>query len=323
MTSIRLPLVDRNPLWTAAQWIGVLLTVVLLGALTQWPTLSLHILWDMVIPLLPAVFLINPMLWRNVCPLATLNSLSGERRSDGALSLRLLLGFWAVGIILLAVMVPARRFFFNEHGTVLAGTIAVVAVLALGLGTVASRRGGFCNAICPVLPVEKLYGQSPLVSVGSARCHDCNHCTAAGCIDLAGRKSARQSVTSGGGLSWMMNPFGIFAAAFPGFVIGYFATDNTTLANASTVYLTVGMWAGGSLLVVLTAVGLLRLKPTVVLPLLGGAAVGLYYWLGAPALATAYGLPAAGGIAIRIAALALIAVWLRAAFKMPPAEVAA
>jgi nitrite reductase (NADH) large subunit len=323
MTSIRLPLIDRNPLWTTAQWIGLVLTVVLLGALVRWPTPTLHILWDMVIPLLPAVFLVNPMLWRNVCPLATLNTVTGDRRQSGAFATPLLIGAWGLGIALLAVMVPARRFLFNEHGDVMAVTVAVVGILAVAMGAVVSRRGGFCNAICPVLPVEKLYGQAPLLPVGSARCHDCNHCTAAGCIDLAGGKSARQSVHLGEGVRWIMNPFGIFAAAFPGFVIGYFQTDNTAFAGAGATYLTVAAWAAGSLVLVILLVGLLRPKPTVVLPLLGGLAVALYYWFAAPALATAYGLPATGAVVLRALALVLIVTWLRAAFRRPPAEVAA
>jgi hypothetical protein len=222
---------------------------------------------------------------------------------------------WGVGVVLLAVLVPARRFLFNEHGAVLAGTIVVVGSLALAMGLAVSRRGGFCNALCPVLPVEKLYGQSPLVQVGSARCSDCNLCTASGCIDLAGRKSARQSVHLEDGVKWLFSPFGIFAAAFPGFVVGYFQTVNTALSGAAEVYLTVGEWAGGSLLAVLATVGLFKIRPTLALPILGGVSVGLYYWFGAPALATAYGLPTTGGTALRVLAMALVIAWLNNALR--------
>ena len=67
MSVVRLPLVAAPPLWRAAQSLGVVLTLVLLGAFVLMPDVSLHLLWDMVIPLLPAVFLVNPMIWRNVC----------------------------------------------------------------------------------------------------------------------------------------------------------------------------------------------------------------------------------------------------------------
>jgi hypothetical protein len=317
MTSIRLPLVDRHPLWTTAQWIGVVATVVLLAALGRWPVPTLHILWEMVIPLLPAVFLVNPMLWRNVCPLASLNTLTGARRPDGALGVPALVGLWGGGIALLAVLVPARRFLFNENGLVMAVTVAGVGLLALVMGTIVSRRGGFCNALCPVLPVEKLYGQAPLLRVGSARCHDCNQCTAAGCIDLAGGKSSRQSVRNGEGLAWLRSPFGLFAAGFPGFVVGYFQTENTTLAGAGGVYLTVAAWTSGSLVLTALVVAMARLKPTAVLPALGGIAIGVYYWFAATGLAAAYGAGRAGVLPLRILALVLIVAWLRHALRRP------
>ncbi len=314
-TTIRMPLVARSPLWAIARWVGVVLLVVLLAATTQWPTTTLNLLWNNVIPLLPAVFLVNPMIWRNVCPLATLNELTGWRNERPALPTPALLAFWAAGITLLVVLVPARRFLFNEHTVPFAGTVLLVGAIAIGLGTLVSRRGGFCNTICPVLPVEKLYGQSPLIAVGSARCSDCNHCTTAGCIDLAGKKSARQSVRGGHGLVWMLNPFGIFAAAFPGFVVGYYMTANTTLANAPSVYLTVAAWTVGSLVLVAAIVALFRLESMSVLPILGGVTFGLYYWFGAPTIATAYHLPAAGATVIRFAMLGLVAFWLRGALR--------
>jgi nitrite reductase (NADH) large subunit len=319
MTTIQLPVVDQRPLWRVAQLIGILCTVILIGSLVRWPDPSLNILWNMVVPILPAVFLINPMIWRNVCPLATLNNLTGDRTARAGLSTSVLVGAWGVGIVLLLTMVPARRFLFNVDGVVLAATIAVVGVLAIGMGVFVARRGGFCNALCPVLPVEKLYGQAPLISVGSARCNDCNLCTAAGCIDLAGRKSARQSVQQGAHVSWMLNPFGLFAAAFPGFIIGYFATTDGTISSAGAVYGTVAIWAALSLILVLVLVALSRAKPTTVLPLLGGLAAGLYYWFAAPGLATAYYMADSGAIAIRILTIGLVSFWLVRALRRDPA----
>lgn len=315
MTSIRLPLVARSPAWPVARRVGVLLLVVLLAAAQVWPTATLDLLWNNVIPLLPAVFLVNPMIWRNVCPLATLNELTGHRHHRPALPTGRLLTFWAVGIVLLAALVPARRFLFNEHAEPFTATVLLVGAIAIGLGTMVSRRGGFCNTLCPVLPVEKLYGQAPLIAVGSARCSDCSHCTTSACVDLAGKRSVRQSVLSGGGPDWMVNPVGIFAAAFPGFVVGYYMTANTTLENAQMVYATVGAWTAGSLALVAVLVATFRLKPTRVLPVLGGGAFALYYWFGAPGIATAYHVPAIATGIIRVATLGLAAHWLRRALR--------
>jgi len=175
--------------WKVAQFLGVVLTVVLLAGLYREPDLTLKILWNAVIPLLPAVFLVQPEIWRNACPLATLNVLSGRRAGKRTLSPEAARRFGAVGIVLLFAMVPARRFLFNTDGTALAITITAVAVLALVLGFVFDMKAGFCNALCPVLPVERLYGQRPLFKVPNAHCKPCTLCTRRGCIDLVQTKS--------------------------------------------------------------------------------------------------------------------------------------
>jgi hypothetical protein len=310
MTAIPLPQAAFRPLWRTAQLAGLVLTAALLAGLVQWPEPTLNLLWNMVVPLLPATFLVSPQIWRNVCPLATLNALTGDRVGRRHLAGQLLNATWAVGIVLLVVMVPARRFLFNVNGPALAVTIVAVAALALLAGLVYARRAGFCNALCPVLPVEKLYGQAPLLRVGNARCSGCTLCTPTGCLDLVGGKAVAHAIgprrrTTG----WLLTPFGAFAAAFPGFVIGYFAVQDTGLHAAGAVYLTVAAWV--VVAYVATAIGtlLLRARAEVALPALGGIAVAFYYWFAAPTLTTAYGVPGAATV-VRALALGLVAGWL-------------
>lgn len=309
MAVARLPLVVTHPVWRAAQVVGLLLTVALLIAFVVAPEPSLHLLWDMVIPLLPAVFLVNPMLWRNVCPLATLNELGGRRRAALTLRTAQLPSAWAIGILLLVLLVPARRFLFNTHGVPMAVTVASVAVLALASGFVVSRRAGFCNSICPVLPVEKLYGQAPLVELGSARCADCNRCAPLGCPDIAGRKSAVQSVAGAGGAWWILSPFGLFAAAFPGFVIGYFTTVDGPVASALSVYGHIALWSVASAAVAIGLITAMRARSTAALFVLGGASITAYYWFAAPRLVVAYGGGPVLEETFRVLTLLGIAAW--------------
>lgn len=308
---------DRpSPLWRVAQVAGVALTLVLLAALLVRPTQALHILWDMTIPLLPAVFLVNPMLWRNVCPLATLNSISGGRSSRRALGLDTTRATWVGGIVLLFVLVPARRFLFNTEGPALAVTITAVAVLALVAGVAWSRRSAFCNALCPVLPVEKLYGQSPLVETTTARCGTCTLCSPVGCIELAGRKTTAQTVgPTRRSRGWLTTSFGVFAAAFPGFVIGYFTLENGSLATAPGVYSHVALYAVVSYAIAAAAACIGKASAATALPLLGAASFMVYYWYGAPALGEAYGAPVSGTLLVRLGAAALIGAWLWRAWR--------
>lgn len=310
MASINLPLAPAPSLWRFAQAIGLLLTVVLLAALVTWPVQALHVLWDMVIPLLPAVFLINPVIWRNVCPLATLNSASGTRWGTGTLDRRWTNVAWAVGIVLLALMVPARRFVFNANGLVMAATIVVVALLALGSGFLFARRAAFCNGLCPVLPVEKLYGQHPLLRIGTARCGTCTVCTPSGCIDLAGPKTMAQTLgPARKDASWLFTPFGIFAAAFPGFVIGYFTTQNGAFASAADIYAHVLAYSAASYILVAGVVTTLSVPASIVTVLLGGVSVALYYWFAATSLASSYGGGAMAAGVLRVVMLLLAGAW--------------
>ena len=297
--------------YPAVQMLGLALTAALLTGLVARPAPTLHVLWDMVIPLLPAVFLINPMIWRNACPLATLNAGTGQRMGTRPLDGNALRISWAIGIVLLFVMVPARRFVFNGNGPVLAATIVAVAALALAAGMFFSRRAGFCNAICPVLPVEKLYGQYPLVRMGSARCTTCSLCTPSGCLDLAGEKTLMQTLGPARRSSrWVGTPFGLFSIAFPGFIVGYFTSENGPLATAPAVYLHILAWSAASVLALGALALATRSSSRIALPLLGALALGLYYWFGAPALARAYGGGEMAGLLLRLAAGALIAIWL-------------
>ena len=297
--------------YSVAQVLGLCLTAGLLAGLVARPALTLHVLWDMVIPLLPAVFLINPMIWRNACPLATLNAATGQRMSTRPLEGKALRASWAIGIVLLFVMVPARRFLFNGNGPALAGTIAAVAAAALAAGMLFTRRAGFCNAICPVLPVEKLYGQSPLVRLGSARCAACSLCTPTGCLDIAGEKTLVQTLgPARRSFRWLGTPFGLFSIAFPGFIVGYFTSENGPLSTAPAVYLHMLAWSAVSLGLLGAAVLLARVSAKIALPLLGALAIGLYYWFAAPALARAYGGGVTAGLLLRVAAGALLATWL-------------
>ncbi len=308
MPAARLPLVSPEPAWQTARATGLIATVVLLAGLVLRPEASLHVLWDQVIPMLPALFALNPLLWRNVCPLATLNDLGGARSDRPVLGAASQPAAWAAGMVLLALLVPARHFALNANGALLASVVAAVAVLAVVGGFTRSRRAGFCNAFCPVLPVEKLYGQAPVLRIGSSRCADCNRCASA-CLDLAGAKAAVQSARSGERARWYRTPFGLFACAFPGFILGYFRAADGPLSSAPAVYGSIAAWTLGSLAVAVLLVRLFRVRDVRALLLLGAASLATYYWFAAPRLVVAYGGPAGASEAARTVALAAIAAW--------------
>ena len=297
-------------LWRTAQAVGVFATVALLVGLVMKAEIALDVLWNILIPLVPASLLISPAIWRNVCPLATINMLSNRSSGGRTLTANLTPTAGLLAIVLLGVLVPARRFLFNTDGIALAITVTLVALLALLLGAFFKDKAGFCNAICPVLPVERLYGQHPMVRITNPRCIPCTMCTAKGCIDLAPTKSIAQTLGSTRrSNAWLMTGFGVFAAAFPGFVVGYYTTQDGPLQTAGAVYGHVGFWALGSYVATVALVWLFKARASRAMVVLGGAAAGLYYWFAAATITTAFAIEGTATVAIRIAGLALVAAW--------------
>ncbi len=306
----------RLAFWRTAQVLGVVVTVVLIIGLFLQPDLALGVLWNVLIPLLPLTFLITPALWRGMCPLATLNTLPNGLLGERVLPARVLPSVGLVGVVLLFVLVPARRFLFNEHGAALAIVILGVAVIALVLGALFGLKAGFCNAICPVLPVEKLYGQHPFVTLSNPHCTSCVLCTPKGCLDLVPTKAAIQAIgRSHRSPAWLITPYGIFAAAFPGFVLGYFMVTDSSVSMAPWIYLTVLLWAGSSYLLVAFIVWIQKARARRVLPFLAAAAVGFYYWFVAPSVASTLGFSEVGILLLRTMTLALVGVWLWRAMR--------
>lgn len=69
----------RYAIWRAAQHAGLVATAALLAGLAATPAPALNLLWNAIVPILPAVFLVNVAIWRNVCTLGTLTMLPGGR----------------------------------------------------------------------------------------------------------------------------------------------------------------------------------------------------------------------------------------------------
>ena len=129
-------------LWKTAQAIGALATAVLLVGLVAQPEVGLFILWNVLIPLVPISLLLSPLIWRNVCPLATINMGLNRKAVTRKLTQKAAAKTGIVAVSLLVLLVPARRFLFNTDGMALAIVIVAVALLALVLGAFFDTKAG-------------------------------------------------------------------------------------------------------------------------------------------------------------------------------------
>ncbi len=132
----------------------------------------------------------------------------------------------AVGALALWAIVPLRLLLFNTSATATLALVFSIALLALAMGFAAPWKSGWCASLCPVYPVEKLYGSSPWLPlqdeccVRAASAPNCYRC-ASRCLDVptadTGYWSAMAKAPAGKLAQWQR----FFLGSFPGFVLGY------------------------------------------------------------------------------------------------------
>ena len=342
-----------NRTWRVAQAAALLGLIGAVVALVVAPALGLRVVWSAAVPVLPAVFLLSPAFWRNICPLATLGTggvpvvplSTAERRarlmadlpgssgrsaerpvapappasrralatinaSPGQRTRRVAIARAnAAGIVLLLLLLPARRLLLNESAGATLALVAGAGLAAWALGRRGERKAGFCNGLCPVLPVERLYGQAPFVAPGNPRCQPCTVCTTRGCLDLAGRKAVAQVLGPARRTrAWLREPFGAFTTAFPGLVAAYGLAPVVAPHAMETAALFLALGALSWLVMLALAVGF-RLPSAALVPACAAAAAALYYWFAGPDIGRAWGLPDLGRV-VRVAGLGVVGAWV-------------
>lgn len=250
------------------------------------PPLGVTLFWNMLIPAAPALLVVAAGAWRNVCPLASTAALPGRLGLSLGLvptpKQRAWLGF--AGVLALLALTPLRHVAFNKSGEATAVLLAAVAAVTVLAGALFDRRSGWCAGLCPVHPVEKLYGSAPAVTVANAQCGDCRRCSLP-CPDwtpgVEVATGARTAPTRVGEV--------LMVGAFPGWIWGWFLLpDDWALAAWSSVATLYGYPALGGLAT--TALYLLArglagpARRDLVTRTFAASAVSLYYLFRLPQL---------------------------------------
>lgn len=284
------------------------------------PDLGLLLTWKILVPLVPAVLLFAPQIWRNLCPIGVVNQLPSKLGFGGKnrLSARAQRNAPLVAIGLFFAIVPLRLTVFDQNGLALA--VFVVALLAVAVvgGVLVTGKGGWCATLCPVLPVERLYGQQPILDAPHAHCDVCTGCIRS-CYDLKPERSLDELVKGRNGKTGILRrPTGFFGVAFPGFVLGYFtAATDAVAAGAGTLgaYGWVFAFALASALLAGAVQWLTKASDRRMVQASAALAAGLYYWFTVPAIIAALNealsISVATGVmwALRLAFLSLAVAW--------------
>lgn len=264
--------------WAALQLGSVVACLCLILAAMLAPGLSLTLFWRVFTPLAPIVFLVAPGLWRNICPMATLNGMPGRLGRSRMLrpSARVQRAAPAISACLFCAIVPLRTVVLDQSGAALAVFLLLVLAMPLLAGLLYGGKGGWCNHICPMGAVERLYGHSPLLVIRDTHCRPCVGC-ARHCADLNPTRAHLAELQ--GGERGVRIARLAFAGAMPWLCVAFFTQPALPHPAVGAVLLLYGrMWS-------LTAVGaglglllpvLLRLSPYQVIRAHAVTALNLY-----------------------------------------------
>lgn len=270
-------------MWRLAQWFAWMAGMFVWGALILKPELGLHLLWNVLIPLVPALLVLAPGVWRNLCPLGSMSlaphhlGLSRGKGLSKAWRDRLYLG----AFLLLIVVVPLRKVVLDTNGPILATILAAVGLLAVGMGFTFKWKSGWCSSLCPIYPVELLYGARPLLSVPNAHCSSCLNCVAPCSESTAGLTPGTAVATRRGRFVGT-----VLTGFFPGFVWGWYQVPTYSgWAGISHLYVAYAIpySVGGLTLAVYLA---LRKawpeKEGLIASVFAAMAISVYYWFRLP-----------------------------------------
>src|SRR3954452_4044365 len=236
----------RVPLWVWHLLRGVSLTasVVILVLLVAEPTTGLKVFWRFVIPLLPLLFFVAPGLWRNICPLAAMNQTPRYLKFTRALTTPKWLKEYGyvIAIAGFVIIVASRRPLFNHSGVATAVMFAGALVGAFVAGSFFKGKSGWCSSMCPLLPVQRIYGQTPLLTLPNSHCQPCVGCTK-NCYDFNPQVAYLADLHDDERQFSAYRKF--FVGAFPGIIYAYFQTTASSTPKLYLQFLLCAMASAG------------------------------------------------------------------------------
>jgi NADPH-dependent 2,4-dienoyl-CoA reductase/sulfur reductase-like enzyme/ferredoxin len=303
--------------WHVARAISVTGLIGLCVLLVVRPTTGLYVMWRIIAPTLPLLFIVGPGLWRNICPLAAGNQVPRLFRFTRSVTPPRWLKQrgYLVGVIGFLALVANRRLLFDHNGPATAAMLAAALVSAFTGGTIFAGKSGWCSSICPLFPVQRLYGQTPFVTVPNSHCRPCVGC-AKNCYDFNPRV-AYQADMHDDDPRWTA-PRKFFAGSFPGVVLGYWTVNDPSLVRTYLTFLAYVLVSAGSFFAL---EALVRISASRLAGIYGGVALTTFYWFGAPGVSGVVhdvaGTPPSALIwPIRAAVAALALVWIVRTFRV-------
>ena len=270
-------------IWRTVQTLLWLVGVAILFFLMFYPITGIHLFWNILIPVAPLLFVVSVGLWRNICPMASTalfpRHMGFSKRKK--LTVTQSGNLHLIAVIALFLIVPLRHAIFNTNGMATAILILSLGLIAVIGGLFFEWKSVWCSGLCPVHPVEKLYGLNNRLILPNAHCDKCHRCvtpcpdTTPGISPLTSKKTISQKLAGF-----------LMVGAFPGFVWGWFQVPDyegvVQLQHLGEIYLmpAIGLVATSVLYLILRSF----LRAKFLVGFFSAATVSCYYWYRLPAL---------------------------------------
>ena len=243
--------------------------------------------FKVIVPLLPILFFTAPGLWRNICPLAASNQAPRVLGfTKGLTAPEWLRKYGAlISIVLFFGITSTRIAFFNSNGAGLSILLSLTIINAFVAGFMYKGKSGWCSSMCPLLPLQRVYGQTPYAMVPNSHCQPCVGCTK-NCYDF--RPSvAYQADLHDPDPNWSA-PRKLFVSALPGYVLGFFLLVDHPGIALPEVYLRLAAFFVGSIGLFYALQAFTRLSLTLMVAIWASIAINIFYWFAGITLASSF-----------------------------------
>ncbi|HUO40181.1 MAG TPA: FAD-dependent oxidoreductase [Mycobacterium sp.] len=275
------------PVWHVIRVGSVVAYLAVIGLMFLRPAAGLFVFFRVIVPLWPGLFLIAPGLWRNICPLAASNQaprVLGFTR--GRTAPRWLRDHgYLIAVTLFFGIAGARLAGLDRVGAAMGVVLAAVVTLAFIGGVVFKGKSGWCSSVCPLLPLQRAYGQTPFFTVANSHCKTCVGC-AKNCYDFKPR-AAYQADLADPDPRWSA-PRKLFVAALPGFILGFFTLTGQAGTPTAQKYLLLVLFVLVSVGVFFAIDATLPLSAAILAVIYAALALNIFYWFAGRVLASSF-----------------------------------
>ncbi len=267
------------------------------------PDIGLRIFWGVIIPTAPLLFFVAPGVWRNICPMAALNQtprLFNFTRRMTAPKWFQEYGY-VIAIAIFLIIVPNRKVLFNQNGPALALLMILLYSAAFIMGIYFKGKSGWCSSICPLLPVQRIYGQTPFLKVANSHCQPseaekggCVGCTK-NCYDFNPHVAYLADLNEKDRHFSAYRKF--FVGLFPGFIFAFYTLPNPPEIGIFAMYAWFVIYSLASAGSFFLLDSFLKVTPAKITTLYGAGAINLYYWFNSVTLSDLFPDNVAPGLA--------------------------